>query len=142
VFLLWLDLTTVCSILTLKMLFGRLGVCGDVMWMVVSHVEGEAGPVSRFILTVKRGNVYLNLGASYERGYPVVKGKCFISEHDERGDEVIPQYCVEEGMIIEDLLCFLNLWSVGLVKFGMIGRMLREDGGIYRKRVAVWKRMD
>lgn len=92
---------------------GRLEVCGDVMWMVVSHVDGEAEFVSRFTLTTRREDVYLNLGASCERGYPVVKGNCFISEHDEHGDEVIPQYCVKEGVMVEDLLClliFLDCW--------------------------------
>lgn len=70
---------------------GRLEVCGDAMWMVVSHVDGEEAEfVSRFTLTTRREDVYLNLGASCERGYPVVKGNCFISEHDEHGDEVIP----------------------------------------------------
>lgn len=92
---------------------GRLEVCGDVMWMVVSHVDGEAEFVSRFTLTTRREDVYLNLGASCERGYPVVKGNCFICEHDEHGNEVIPQYCVEEGVMVEDLLClliFLDCW--------------------------------
>lgn len=64
--------------------FGGLKVCGDVMWMVVSHVEGEGELVSRFTLTVRREDVFLNVGASCERGYPVVKGNCSISEHDDR----------------------------------------------------------
>lgn len=61
------------------------------MWIVVSHVEGDAEFVSRFTLTVRREDVYLTLEASCERGYPVVKGNCFINKHDERGDEVVPQ---------------------------------------------------
>lgn len=45
----------ILSILTLKMLFGRLKVCDNVMWMVVCHVEEEAELVPRFPLTVKGG---------------------------------------------------------------------------------------
>lgn len=57
---------------------GRLEVCGNMMWMVVSHVDGEAEFVSRFTLTTRGEDVYLNLGASCEQGYPVVKGN-FLS---------------------------------------------------------------
>ena len=82
--------------------------------MVVSHANGESELVSRFTLTLRKEDVYLNVGASCEHGYPVVKGNCFISEHDEQGDEMIPQYFVdEEGAIVEDLLClliFLECW--------------------------------
>lgn len=77
--------------------FGCLEIRDDVMWMVVAHVDGEREGgergrklVSRFTLTVRRENICLNMGASSERGYPVVKGECFISEHDEGGNEVVP----------------------------------------------------
>ena len=103
----------ILSIQTTNMLF-ELKACGDVMWMVVSHADGVRELVSRFTLTIRKEDVYLNVGASCERGYPVVKGNCFISEHDEQGEEMIPQYCVdEEGMMVEDLLClliFLKCW--------------------------------
>lgn len=83
----------------------ELKACGDVMWMAVSHADGESELVSRLTLSVRKEDVYLNVGASCERGYQVVKGNCFISEHDEHGDEMVPQYCVdEEEVMVEDLL--------------------------------------
>ena len=124
--------------------FGRLEIRDDVMWMVVSHAEMEREGeergrklVSRFTLTVRRENICLNMGASSERGYPVVKGECFISEHDEGGNEVVPEYCAVEGegaVMVEDLLCllvFLDCWvsEEGLCDWEDVtrrGRHIRE----------------
>ena len=123
--------------------FGRLEIRDDVMWMVVSHAEiereeeGGRKLVSRFTLTVRREDICLNLGASSERGYPVVKGECFISEHDEGGNEVVPEYCAVEGegtVMVEDLLCllvFLDCWvsEEGLCDWEDVtrrGRHIRE----------------
>lgn len=50
----------------------------------MSHADGESELVSRFTLTVRKEDVFLNVGASCEWGYPVVKGNCFISGHDEQ----------------------------------------------------------
>lgn len=47
----------------------------------------------------------------------MVKGNCFVSEHDEQGDEMVPQYSVDERVMVEDLLClliFLECWVSGV----------------------------
>lgn len=85
----------------------------DVICMVVSCTEGEDELVARFTLTVRREDICLNAGDSWELGYPVIKGFFLITEHDKRGDEVVPQYSAKEGVIVEDLLClliFLECW--------------------------------
>lgn len=131
--------------------FGRLEIRDDIMWMVVSHAEGEREGeggsrremegklVSRFTLTVRRENICLNMAASSERGYPVVKGECFISEHDEGGNEVVPEYCAveEEGAVmVADLLCllvFLDCWvsEEGLCDWEDVTRRERQIREVY-----------
>ena len=94
--------------------FKHLEACGEVMKIVVSHIRGEDELVSRFTLMARREEICLNAGASYELGYPVVKANCSITEHDECGNEIVPQYCAkEEGVMVENLLSlliFLECW--------------------------------